>query len=102
MKRELFITPVLAVSESDDDYWICLASSHPLNDRWLSPDAFPDNKFSTLISSSRSGQWIPSPFPIKRQLLRSCAVPCRSLGYQPIGTETVRPSDKSILIVSSL
>ena len=32
------------------------SSTHRCNDRWLSPEGFPASKFSTLISSSRSGQ----------------------------------------------
>lgn len=32
------------------------SSSQRLNERWLSPDGFPNSTFSTLISSSRSGQ----------------------------------------------
>lgn len=33
-----------------------LADNHVSSDRWLSPDACPRSKFSTLISSSRSSQ----------------------------------------------
>src|SRR5262249_48936746 len=35
------------------------------NDVWLSPDRLPLRRFSTLMSSSRSGQWIPSPPPMR-------------------------------------
>ena len=38
-----------------------LRLSHSANQRWLSPDGFPARRFSTLISSSRSGQCIPRP-----------------------------------------
>jgi hypothetical protein len=56
------------------------ASSHFLKDFWLSPEDFPKIRFSTLISSSSSGQWIPSLPPISRHLLRSSGVPCRRRG----------------------
>jgi len=36
--------------------WAARCSSHCSNERWLSPDGFPNTKFSTPISSSRSGQ----------------------------------------------
>ena len=66
--------------------------SHFWKDSGLSPEGFPSNRFSTLMSSSKSGQWIPSLFPIRRQLFRSSGVPCSSRGYQARGTEIARPS----------
>ena len=56
--------------------------------------------FSTLMSSSRSGQWIPSPPPMSRQRARCFVVPCRSRGYHASGASTVRPSANSTLSVS--
>ena len=38
-----------------------------LKDCSRSPDRVPRRRFSTLMSSSRSGQWIPSPCPMSRQ-----------------------------------
>ena len=55
-----------------------------------------------LISSSRSGQWIPWPAPISRQLRLSAGVACTSLGYQANGTEMVRPSERSAIRASSV
>jgi hypothetical protein len=40
---------------------------------------------------------MPSPSPMKRQLLRSSALPCNSRGYQARGTEIARPSVSSTL-----
>jgi len=53
------------------------------------------------MSSSRSAQWIPSPRPISRQLDHSVGVPCARRGYQARGTDTVRPSTRSTVNVSS-
>ena len=78
------------------------SSNHRLNERWLSPEGFPITKFSMLMSSSRSGQCIPSPFPIKRQLSRSSGLPCKSPGYHASGAEMVRPSVRSAVIESSV
>jgi len=87
--------------------WSCLLCAarffnHCLNERWLSPEGFPKTRFSALMSSSRSGQWMPSPAPIRRQLLRSSGVPCKSRGYHARGAETVRPSVKSSTSASSV
>lgn len=76
--------------------------NHLLNESRLSPEGFRDNRFSTLISSSRSGQWIASLFPISRQLLRSSGVPCKSLGYHARGTEIDRPSFRSTVKLSAV
>jgi hypothetical protein len=46
------------------------------------------------MSSSRSGQWSPSPCPINRQFFRSAAVACTSRGNHSSGTVIVRPSAK--------
>src|SRR5271157_4538549 len=45
---------------------------------------------------------MPSPLAIKRQLLRSSGVACKSLGYHATGTEIVRPSSSSTVILSSV
>src|SRR5689334_61866 len=54
------------------------------------------------MSSSRSGQWIPSPRPINRQWRRSVGVACTSRGYHARGTAIDRPSTRSTVSVSSL
>ena len=64
-------------------------------ERRLSRERTPARRFSTLTSSSRSGQWRPSPRAIRRQRARSRVVPCLSRGYQDSGTVTVRPSVRS-------
>ena len=50
------------------------------------------------MSSSKSGQWMPSPRPMKRQWLRSC---CRR-GNHASGAVMVRPSDNSTNNVSAV
>jgi hypothetical protein len=82
--------------------WRFRSASQRFNDSWHSPDGFPESKLSTLMSSSKSGQWIPAPLPIKRQWLRSLELPCRRRGYQAKGTESVRPSAKCTVRVSSV
>lgn len=57
---------------------------------WLSPKVVPARRPATLISSSRSGQCIPSPPPIRRQWLRSAGVPWSKRGYQATGVCQVR------------
>ncbi len=52
-------------------YTLFRASNHRFSERWLSLEGRPAHTFSTLISSSKSGQWMPSPRPMRRQLLRS-------------------------------
>jgi len=47
------------------------------------------------MSSSSSGQWMPSPEPIRRQLDRCARVPWSNRGNHAIGTVMVRPSDNS-------
>ena len=69
--------------------------------RELSADGLPARREDTLMSSSRSGQWIPSPRAIRVLLARSAAEPCRSRGNHANGTEMQRPSDSSTLKVSS-
>jgi len=64
-------------------------------ERRLSRERTPARRFSTLTSSSRSGQWRPSPRAIRRQRERSRAVACLSRGYHDSGTVTVRPSVRS-------
>lgn len=54
------------------------------------------------MSSSRSGQWTPSPWPIRRQLLRSLGVAWTKRGYQASGVEMTRPSLRSAMSVSSV
>src|SRR5207249_7281342 len=63
-------------------FFLCLPrfSSQRANDGWLSPDGLPSTSPSTLMSSSKSGQWMPSPRPMKRQRLRSLVVPCSRRG----------------------
>ena len=78
-----------------------LLANHLLNDRWLSPEDFPNNRFSTLISSSESSQCIPAPSAINRQLFLSLSVAYVSLWYQTIGAETVLPSSRSTVMVFS-
>ena len=80
----------------------CFASSHRLNECWLSPDGRPMISPWTLRSSSKSGQWIPWPPPINSQFSLSCWVAWSSLGYQANGTEIVRPSASSAVRVSSV
>ena len=70
-------------------------SSHAWKDRSPSRDRRPASKASTLMSSSRSGQWTPYPAPINVQWLRSLTVPALSLGNQSRGAETERPSSTS-------
>src|SRR3954468_4160377 len=45
---------------------------------------------------------MPSPAPIKRQLVRSLGVPCKRRGYQARGAEIVRPSARSTVNASSV
>jgi hypothetical protein len=45
---------------------------------------------------------MPSPLPIRRQLLRSSGLPCKSRGYHARGAEMVRPSLRSIMRASSV
>src|SRR5687768_4616060 len=45
---------------------------------------------------------MPSPPPISCQLARSAGVPWASRGYQAIGAEIVRPSERTTLSASSL
>jgi FixJ family two-component response regulator len=49
---------------------------------------------ATEMSSSMSGQWIPVPDPISRQLFRCSGVASRSRGNHSIGTLSERPSAK--------
>ena len=75
-------------------------SSHRPKLSPVSLEGRPANRLATLMSSSRSGQWMPSPELIRRQLDRCARVPCRSLGNQAIGTVMVRPSDNSTVKLS--
>lgn len=59
-------------------------------------------RFSTLMSSSISSQWIPCPRPINLQRPRSSLEACNSRGNQASGAEIVRPSLSSTLNVSSV
>lgn len=72
------------------------------NDRRRSPDGRPASNPSTLMSSSRSSQWMPLPFPIRRQRLRSAGDACCNRGNQANGTEMLRPSLRSMESVSSV
>src|SRR3990172_620240 len=53
------------------------------------------------MSSSISSQWIPRPFPISLQFLRSSGEACCNRGNHARGTEIVRPSLRSTDNVSS-
>jgi len=79
-----------------------LDRSHRRREDCDSPEGRPAKRLSMLMSSSRSGQWIPSPSPINRQLERSAVVPCAKRGYHDIGTVTVRPSARSTTRESSV
>jgi len=59
-------------------------------------------RFSTLMSSSRSGQGIPSRSPIHLQLLLSSVLPWTSRGYHVSGTVIERPSLRSTIKLSSV
>ena len=54
-----------------------------------------------MISSSSSGQWIPSPPAMRRQLVRSVAVPCARRENHASGAAIVLPirqvHDQSII-----
>src|SRR5437868_812565 len=78
------------------------AASHLWSDRWLSVEGWPATIFAILMSSSRSGQWIPWPRPISRQCWRSAGVPASSRGYHARGTLIVRPSLISTVRASSV
>src|SRR5262245_20712154 len=54
------------------------------------------------MSSSRCGQWIPTPGPINSHRRRSARDPSASLGYHWRGTETARPSVSSTTSVWSV
>ncbi len=77
-------------------------SSHFFSDEGFSPERRPSSRPSTLMSSSRSGQWIPRPSPMSRQRPRSSAEPCQSLGYHVKGTESARPSARDTVNASSV
>jgi hypothetical protein len=77
-------------------------SSQRFNERWLSPEGRPARRPSTLMSSSRSGQWMPTPLPIRRHRLRSWRVPWTRRGYHASGTTTVRPSARSTASLSAV
>src|SRR5581483_3369597 len=79
-----------------------LRSNHRANDLGLSFDFFPSSNPSTPKSSSKSSQWMPKPAPLISQWARSLGVPCARRGYQPMGTEIVRPSSRSTVSVSSV
>jgi hypothetical protein len=76
-------------------------ANHLPNEAWLSPDGLPANRPSTLISSSSSSQWMPTPRPIRRQRFRSDDDACDKRGYHASGTEMLRPSLRSTQSVSS-
>jgi hypothetical protein len=54
------------------------------------------------MSSSRSGQCMPSPSPISRQFERSAWLPWARRGYHVSGTVIVRPSTRSTISASSV
>ncbi len=53
------------------------------------------------MSSSKSGQWMPSPRPMRRRLERSVCVPWAKRGNQASGTVMVLPSARSTMRASS-
>ena len=55
-----------------------------------------------LMSSSRSGQWMPIPPPMSSQRPRSCGDPVASRGYHASGAESVRPSASTTTTCSSV
>jgi hypothetical protein len=57
---------------------------------------------STLTSSSKSSQRIPSPPPISRNCCLSLIDARRRRGYHTNGTETLRPSTRSTTKASSV
>src|SRR2546425_5936721 len=54
------------------------------------------------MSSSRSGQWIPTPRPMICQFCCSAGDPCARRGYHCTGTETVLPSTNSTVSSSAV
>ena len=70
-------------------------SSQRLRDFAFSVDFRPSNRWRTLMSSSRSGQWMPSPSAMSRLLPLSSGVALANLGDQAIGTDRLRPSINS-------
>ena len=73
------------------------ALSHRSSELGDSPDGHPATRPEMPMSSSRSGQWIPSPHPMRRQLFRSSGVPCWRRGYHARGTERLRASASSTM-----
>jgi hypothetical protein len=63
--------------------------------------ARPASRPSTLRSSSKSGQWMPSPSAMRVQLERSGSLPCIKRGNQAKATTMVRPSARSTVNASS-
>jgi len=68
---------------------------HERSDDRLSPERSPRNSPSTEISSSSSGQWMPTPEPIKTHARRSRGEASARRGYHVVGTDTTRPSASS-------
>ena len=80
----------ILISQSD-----VRACSQRRSESCVSPEFRPAKRLSTLMSSSRSGQWIPKPPPMRRQLACSAGVPRASRGNQASGTAIVRASARS-------
>jgi len=88
---------------TSEERWFYLRwSSHFLRDDCVSPDRFPARRASTLMSSSRSGQWIPSWSPMKGHLSLSVDEAWRRRGHHARGTAIVRPSTRSTVRASSV
>ena len=93
---------VWGAKRNGDSQTALRALSQRRKESGVSPDLRPAKRLATLMSSSRSGQWMPSPPPINRQLSLSGGVPCERRGNQSSGTVIVRPSARSTDNASSL
>lgn len=62
----------------------------------------PNNIPRTLMSSSMSGQWAPSPLPMISKLVRCAGVASDSRQDHASGTLILRPSSSSAMIKSSV
>ena len=77
-------------------------SRHSCDDFADSPEGCPKTRFSALMSSSSSGQWIPRPRPSKRHCDRCAGEAWDKRGFHDNGTETTRPSASDTVSVSSV
>jgi len=72
------------------------------NEAALSAEGNPQSRASTEMSSSMSGQWMPTPGPINTHARRSRGDASASRGYQRRGTDTTRPSASATVNTSSV